>query len=347
MAFSTKALQKAQVSNVEGTAGTAEAATEVLFFENLTQILHDKVWHTPQTDRGMLVSNIETPIQVSEECEFEAEGDLYDRLMVFIAANSIRGNVTSTQPNAGTQPNHYLHVFEPGITTQNTPDITAGIDTFTLEYGGNVQAYETEFLFTKSWEISGEVNEPVKFKWTTQGRQVTETSFTGALTAPTTHQFFATNNSKWYVDTSYAGIGGTQKSGVLKAFTISFETGFTARYTADGNYYFTALNEDRKKLEIELTLWRDSSIVEAELDKFLAATTSYQRIAIFGSTEMDSGQADYPYVYFDYAGKYIEFPELDEEDGTSVVTVKLESWYDTTAAKQFGVSIGTRMQAYA
>jgi hypothetical protein len=347
MAFSTRPLEQAQISNVEGTPGTAEAATEVLFYESLTQILHDKVFHLPEQDRGLLIANVETPFQVSQLAEFEMEGDLYDRLMVFMACNAIRGNITPTQPSAGPQPNHYLWTIEPGLTTQNTPDIANGIDTFTLEYGGNVQAYETEYIFTTELEISGEVNEAVKFKWAFQGRQVTETTFTGALTAPTTHQYFAMNNAKWYVDTSYAGIGGTQKTGVLKAFTWTLETGFTARFTADGNYYYAALNEDRKKVTFEAQLWRDGTIAEAELDKFLAQTTSYQRLALFGNTEMDSGQADKPYIYLDMALKHTEVPELDDEDGTRVVTFTGEAFYDTTAAKAFGVSIGTRMSAFA
>lgn len=347
MPYSTRPLRKYQISNPENTVGTTEVATEVLMFENCAPIIHDKVWHFPKHDRGLLADMYEPPIQVSQEVELEAEGDLYDREMVFVAANSIRGNVTPTQPESGTQPNHYLWTFEPGLTTQNTPDIAAGIDTFTFEWGDNVQGYETSLMFTKSWEISGEVNEAVKLNWTFGGRQVTEAAMTGALTAPTTHQFFATNKAKWFVDANYAGIGGTQKSGVLKAFKITFETGFTPRFTTDGNYYFEGLNEDRKKLEIELTLWRDSTIVEAELDKFQAGTTSYQRIALFGATEMDSGQSNPPYVYFDFAGKYVEFPPLDDEDGTSVITVKLESTYDVTAGKMFGVKIGTRMSAYA
>lgn len=347
MAVSTRPLRKYQISNAENTVGTAEAATEVLLFETLAPVLHDKVLHFPKHDRGLLADLYEAPIQVSQEVELEAEGDLYDRLMVFMAANSVRGNVTATQPDAVNQPNHYLHTFEPGLTTQNTPDITAGIDTFTFEYGDNVQGYETEFMFTKELEISGEANEQVTFKWTFGGRQVTESTMTAALTAPTTHQFFAMNKAKWYVDTSYAGIGGTQKTGVLKAFTWKFETGFTPRFTADGNYYFVGLNEDRKKVELELTLWRDSTIVEAELDKFQAGTTTYQRVALFGNTEMDAGQADVPYIYLDGAFKYVEFPPLDDEDGTSVITVKLESTYDVTAAKMFGVKIGTRMSAYA
>jgi hypothetical protein len=346
MAISTRALQFAQISNAEGTPGTAEAATAVLLFENLNQILHDKVFHTPMHDRGLLATHIEVPFQVSQLCEFECEGDLYDQLMVYMALNSIRGNVTATQPDDMNEPNHYLWTIEPGQTTQNTPDITNGIDTFTLEYGGNVQDYETEFIFTTSLEISGEVNEPVRFAWSFQGRQVTEASRTGALTAPTTHQFFATNKAKWYVEAdAYANIGTTQKSGVLKAFSWTFETGFTARFAADGNYYYAALNEDRKHVELELTLWRDSTVHEAELDAFQSQAIRYMRIALEAETEMDSGQGNPPYIYLDGAFRYTEFPELDDEDGTSVMTATAVSVYDTTAAKQFGVLIGTELDA--
>lgn len=347
MAVATRALEKAQVSNVENTVGTAEAATEILLYTDLTQVVHDKVFHTPEQDRGLLLGNIETPFQVSQQTEFEMEGPLYDRIANFMFCNGIRGNITPTQPDAINQPLHYLWTYLPGLTTQNTPDIANGIDTFTLEYGGNAQAWETEYLFTKEIEISGEANEEVQFTWNMQGRQVTATTFTAALVAPTTHQYFATNKAKWYVDTTYAGIGTTQKSGVLKAFTWKLETGFTARFTADGNYYYVGINEDRKKLTVELTLWVDDTIVPAELVKFNAQTTSYQRIALFGATAMDVGQNNPPYIYLDYAGKYTEFPEYDDEDGTRVITVTLEAFYDVTAAKAFGTSVGTRMSAFA
>src|SRR5688500_17418287 len=107
MAYATKALRRAQISNAEGTAGTAEAATEILFFENLTQIQHGRVFHMPEQDRGNLSKNIETPIRVSEQVEFEGEGDLYDRIANFMFSSAIRGNITPTQPDAINEPLHY------------------------------------------------------------------------------------------------------------------------------------------------------------------------------------------------------------------------------------------------
>ena len=161
------------------------------------------------------------------------------------------------------EPLHYLWTLEPSLATNgNTPDETNGIDTFTLEYGDNVQAYETEFLFTTKVEISGEPNEPVAFTWTCMGRQSSEVTKTAALSAPTT-VYFPFNLAKFYIDTSYAAIGGTQKTDMLKAFTWSFETMFTGRYTASGNFYFEALNEEKKTVALELTILRDSVNSEA------------------------------------------------------------------------------------
>lgn len=346
MANASKALSFAQISNVENTVGTAEAATEILLFETFKRIAHDKVFHMPTQDRGHLAANSETPFQVQQLAEFEMEGDLYDRIANFMFSSGIRGNITPAAVG-GSETLAYTWAYLMGLTTQNTPDITNGIDTFTLEWGSPIQEYETEYIFTTSIEISGAINEAVRYKWGMQGRGVTESTKTAALSVPTSLQYFPMNKAKWFVDSSYAGIGGTQKSGVLYGFTWKLETNFTARFTADGNYYFSALNEDRKKVELELMLYRDSTIYEAELDKFQAQSTSYQRLALFGTSEIDSGQSNPPYIYLDGAYKYTEWPELDEQGGMDVIKVKAESFYDTTAAKQFGTTVKTAMASFA
>lgn len=345
MAFRTKPLSRYQISNVEGTPGTAEAATEILFLENLTRNVHSKVFYMPLSDRGRLSKNNETPFPVSAKVEYEAEGSLYDRLANFMFCNSIRGNITPAAVGGG-ETLAYTWTYLPGLTTQNTPDITDGIDTFTLEHADNGQNYETEFCFTTKLEISGVVNEDVKFNWAFNGRQVTESSITAGLTEPAA-KYFAVNNAKLFIDANYAAIGGTQKSGVLLGFKWTFETGFVERYTADGNVYFTALNEDAKTVSLELTFQNDTTIVEAELDKFLAQTTSYIRLALFSQGEIDSGQNNPAYIYLDGAFKWGEWPAMENEDGTYSVTVVGEAFYDSTASKMFGVTVKTAMAAFA
>lgn len=339
-----RALRGAQFSNVEGTVGTAEAATEVMLFENLTFKSDPYTMYMPKQDRASLAANIETPFPVSQFIELEADGSLYDRLANFMFSNSIRGNITPAAVGGG-ETLAYTWTYEPALGTPNTPDETNGIDTFTAEWFDNLGEFETSYIFTQTLELSGAPNEDVKFNWSMGGRGATASTKTAALTAPSA-KYYAQNQTKWFVDANYAGIGGTQITDTLKAWKWTFETMFTPRFTADGQLYFTALNEDAKKLEIELTLVRNSNTT-AELAKRLANTTSYQRIALFSQGEIDAGQNNPSRIYLDYALKYTEWPEYDDEDGTSVITVTGESFYDSTAGKQFGVTVKTAMAAFA
>jgi len=345
MAYGLRSFRKIQISNVEDTPGTAEAALEPLYGE-LTQVYSDETWHNPDQQRGVLARNYETPFAVANEVELELEAEAYDRLLVYLFNNAVRGNVTTTQPDDSNQPNTYEWALEYTQTSPNTPDATNGIDTFTLEYGDNVQAYEVEYLFTKTLEISGVVGEPVTVNATFGGRQVTETTFTSSLTEQSA-AYFPFNRAKFYVETdAYANIGSTQKTGLLRGFTWTFETMFTPLYGADGNLYFTALNEDKKAVSLELTLYRDGTNSEALKDAYEAQDTVYLRIELLSETEMDSGQDNPPYVYLDGAFKITEWPETEDEDGTAVVTVTAESFYDATATKDFDITIGTTMDAY-
>lgn len=117
MAYGAKPLRRVQISNPENTVGTAEAATAILLLQDVTQISQGSIFHRPQHDRGNLAKFYEDPFQVSQYAELEMSGDLYDQIMVYIASNSIRGNVTPTQPDNVNEPNHYLWTFEPGLTT--------------------------------------------------------------------------------------------------------------------------------------------------------------------------------------------------------------------------------------
>ena len=352
MAYSNQALRRIQISNVEGTPGTAEAATEILF-GTVKIPLQDVVHHTPEQDRNSLAEIVELPFLVSKFIEgIEFEGDLYDRLMVFIAANSIRGNVTGVSAG-GSKPLEIIHTYEPGLTTLNTPDIANGIDTFTLEVGDNVQAYEIEYCVSTKVEIEfetgGDDDAVVTVKWTVMGRQLTSTTFTAALSEPTA-AYFPANLVKLYIDTSYAGMGGTVKEGVLRAGKWTFEPMFTARFAADGTYLFSGISESKKAPELELTYYRDSTIVEAELVKHKATpkTKSFIRLLLTsGSAEMDAAQSNPPYVKLDGAYIITEFPELEEEDGTGVVTVTYRGVKDVTSGKMMSVIIGTLMTAFA
>jgi hypothetical protein len=254
------------------------------------------------------------------------------------------GNVTPTQPDPTNEPNAYLWTYTPSLTAPNTPDQASGIDTFTIEYGDNLQAYELPYCFITRLEISGAQNEVCKFSAEISGTQRTDTTFTAALTAQSV-QRFPFNVAKFYIDTTWAGLGGTQKQGVLRAFTWSLETMFKGFVTADGQLYFYSVAEDKKKVELSLTYVRGTT-GDAERSKYEARTTSFLRLDLYGQTELDSGQSNPPYLRLDQAIRYFDWPEVGDDEGLSTVQVTGESVYDSTGGKQFEAALFTDLSAW-
>lgn len=346
MAQALRALKQIAISNPENTVGTAEAAVELLY-GTMSVAYGDNTIHYPDQERANLSRHMGDDFIVGKLVEGTMEGELNARHAAWLFSNAIRGNITPTQPDNINEPNTYSWVWEPGLTTANTPDIANGIDTFTLEFGDNEQAYEAEYVFTRTLTITGAPNEPVTFTWDWAGRQLTETTFTSlsAVNITSPSLYFPSNLSKFYIDTSYAGIGGTQKTDTLRAFTWTFETGFTARFAADGNQYFAAISEDKKRVQLDLTYYLNSTS-ETERALYNSRGTTYLRVELSGPTEMDSAQSNPPRVYLDGAFRYTEWPEHDDEDGALVTTVSAESVYDVTASKQFGATLLTTLAAY-
>ena len=68
------------------------------------------------------------------------------------------------------------------------------------------------------------------------GRQMTQTSMTGALSAPTVNEALF-NHCLLYIDASGGTLGSTQKSGVLTAANIKVKTGLMQVPVGDGALY--------------------------------------------------------------------------------------------------------------
>jgi len=328
----------------EATPGTAVAATEVAY-GTLSTWEEERVIVQPEEDRNNLSRHMADDFVAQKSARLVWTGDVNTRHILYALSMGLCGNITPTQPNSTDQPNAYLWTFTPGLTTANTPDIAAGIDTFTFEFGDNLQAYEAEYVFATRIEISGRPGEACQFTADLMGRQRTDTTFTGALTAQSVQRFpFAL--AKVYVDTSWANLGTTQKSGLLKGFSWILETQLAASWGADGNLYFYAVDKEaRKSAELRLVYARCTD-ADSERTKYEGNSTTYLRIELLGATELDSGQSNPPYIYLDNAVRYFEWPTPGDEDGLSTVEVVGESVYDSTGGKQFEVAVLTELDAF-
>jgi len=337
-----EAFRRLQISNPEDTIGSAEAAVELLkgrgTWEEVLTI------HWPTDDRNSLALHQADDEVVGKEVRINWEGDLNARHAVWQAAMAIRGNVTPTQPDAENEPNSYLWTFEPAYTTANTPDQADGVDTFTVEYGDDTQAYETEYCFATRWTIEGRPNEAVQFRLEMVGRQRMDTTFTGSLSAQSV-QILPFNKAKFYLDSSWANLGNTQKTGLLRAFSFEFDTGLRPFYTSDGDLYFARVTEVKKAPTLTLTYaW--GSDADTERTAFENRTTRFARLTLYGSTEQDSGQGNPPYVEIDMALRYAGWPEWGADEGMTTFEVPANAVYDSTGGHMFQVKCYNLLDTY-
>jgi len=331
MADALRAFRRIQIGE-EVTPGTAVAAS-MAALGTMASFESGEVLHQPHDERNTLARNLADDLFVGKEAHLVWTGDMNMNDIAYALSMAIRGNVT---PSASGNENTWT--FEHGLTTANTPDVANGIDTFTFQYGDNAQAYQTEYCFATRLEISGAPNQVCQFTCDITGRQRTETTFTAAL-SPADTQRFPFNLAKFYVDTSGANLGNTQKTATLKGFTWTFETMFTPYYTADGELYFAGVAEDAKKEVLNLTYVRNATS-EAERDKYDARTTTFLRLELLGPTVIDSNE---PHLILDGAYRYVAWPGVGEENGLTTVEVVAETVYDSTWAKQLSVELLTSL----
>jgi len=252
----------------------------------------------------------------------------------------LKGNITPVEQNGGE--GDYLWTF--------TPDLTSGadndLDSITLEVGDDQQAYEIEYGMLESMNISGTVTQdeginPVVVNGSLFGRQVTATSYTGAISLPTMTNL----NSKLarlYVDTSWAGIGGTEKTNILRGFSIDIIGGAHPKFMGSANPYFNTHGQGHIALMASLTLERNAAS-DALFDDYQATTERFYRLEINGP---QIGSGDVQNLTIDFSG-YLEnvIPLASEDRGNNIDTAMVNMTYNDTGSKALQVTCTTNVSA--
>ena len=333
-----------QIGN-EATPGTAVPATEVLLAIMEAQVTSAEFF-VPEDDRNLLAIDKGNRFKISDIAELSITGSVNHRQAVFLFGNAISGNITPTQPDVTNEPLAYLWSYAHNLTAANTPDITAGIDTYTIEFGDNVDDYEARYCFTTTLVISGTAGEDTKFEWTITAADIVAGITPTAALSVTAVQYFPANTASFYIDTDYASIGGTAKTDILKSFTWTLETMFTPRFTSSGLFIYQGVNEAAKQVELEME-WLRSATSETEKALAIAGSTTYLRIQLLGGTEIDAAQSNPPYINLDGAFQYdLPWDSPEDADGARTHTVTAKSVYDATGTRDFEVAVFTDLDAW-
>jgi hypothetical protein len=204
----------------------------------------------------------------AENCPYQA--------LPFIFSMGLKGGVTASE----TTPSQadYLWDFTPSLTAANAPN------GFTVEYGDETQAYEMEYSLARSIKIAGKMgdNAGVSVEAECFARQITATTFTGALTLPAL-EFMVANLTKVWIDSTWATLGTTQKTGLLQDFSIEILTGLHPKFLGEAHKYFDVHGEGFIDAMATFTL-EGAAAADAIFDDFQAGTKRAIRLQTIGST---------------------------------------------------------------
>ena len=248
------------------------------------------------------------------------------------------------------------HIFEASIGAATTGGTTGAytytyalpqsntlntLSTYTIEAGNAVvtgDVREMEYSFVESWTLSGRQGEAWKISANWRGRQVSESSFTGALSLQTVEEALFSKTSL-FIDATGGTIGSTQETGVLVAASFDFTSGVVPVFTGDGQLYFTAHKFIRPALNFTITLELESTdtTVKEERDAYEANSIRLIQLNCDGTSNRN--------LTIDMAAKYDSVGTYQDDNGNTTVQLSGHAVLSTTDSEYFTAVITNALSA--
>jgi hypothetical protein len=260
----------------------------------------------------------------------------YFQVLPLLFSIFLKGNVTATEQT--TAQGDYLWDFTPDLDSTNTPD------TITLEFGDGIQAFENEYVMGEKLTISGTVPQeggdaPIKLALDFFGKQNTKTSFTGSLPLPTVNEMsgFLT---RLFFDDTWAGVGTTEKTNILRAFDIELIGGKYPEF--HGGTVLTFDNFGEGKIAGLATLTLDTGTAAIALHDAIGTMKVFR--LLFEGPAIGTGENHT--FQLDFSGIVMEpKPGESKDKETSLTTIQVEFVYDPTGEKILAPTVITNVSA--
>jgi len=328
-----KALRKILLG-AETTAGTAVQADTV--WRGTGTIKDNRETVFPEEDIGYLSGKARAYVPKYEaELPMNAVPATFEGLPVILSAGV--KNVITGVTDTGGSGKVYTYTFP--TTTANT------ITTWTIEGGDDTQAEEMEYSFVESFEISGNGGEALQMSANWRGRQVSKTTFTTPVTAPATVEEVLFGKGKLYIDAVSGTMGTTQVSQTLLGASLQVNTGWIAKYAADGNLYFSWAQSTKPEVLLNVTFEHNASAVN-EKDVWIAKTPRQIRLQFDGAALTTAGTFTYKTLRIDLAGLWESFDSISDMNGNDIVTGTFRAGYDATCAKFAEIKVVNETASY-
>lgn len=304
---------------LESTAGTGVAATFLWKGNGKFKFL-DSV-HTPELEYaiGVLGGNVEGAFIGDTGSELTlADTEMSAENLIWLLNQAVKSVPGPTTTFAFTFP----------TTAANT------IKTFTWEFATGAQEYEFAYGFCSKFSVSGDVNANngrMMLNAVMNGRVASASTVTASLGFLANHEPLNLNNATIKIDAVGTAAGtAAATSGLLKAFSLDCETGWTidaARY-ADGRSAkdFSTLTFGDYKLTGKLRALLNAAAV-TQIANARAGTPIIVQVAVNGSSSR--------VVKFNLPLVFTDTPELgSDENGLHVVEFPFSAGYSRTSTAQ-------------
>lgn len=328
MASGIVALEKAQVG-IETTPGTLVAADMVLVCEQggSYQPMIDR--QLIEDNHGLLVGVVDLDVMKGSQFTYRHVLDYEQVLLPLLTGiKSITASGTATP---------YTWAFEPD------PAAVETLKAATVEYSvfdGTTRHLQREFGFgtTSRFAITGGFNQPAMIEVDMFGRAPQTSTFT-ASQAALTRELIPSNLFGLHIDTSWANLGNTQKTGIIRSFRYEVNTGAAPNYTLDQrtDLDMTGLRRGMISGTVELVLEYDAN-GDAEYDAWEAGTRRFYSLECAGSGSRT--------MVLQACVELTENPVFGEADGLRTVTLRGAMRYDATSGNFMNVTVANALAAF-
>lgn len=333
----SKFFSKFQIGK-ETVRGTAVAANTVLLGQ-VTGVKPDRKPVYPAEDFGVRADALRAVVHQYLVMDTFSTEHAYFQLLPLVFGCGLKGGVTPTETTPSQ--NDYAWNQSPSLTAANVPD------TFTGEKGDDVQAFEFEYSMIErirlAWNVSqGQEASPVNLDFDYFARQLTPTTFTPAISLPAVEPMNG-KLSRLFIDTSWSGIGGTEKANILRGADIEILTGNHPVFSGSALKTFDSYAEGLIMVTVQLVL-EGNSLADTIFDAQQAQTFQAIRLQLNGG-QIGTGASHK--LNIDVGGTWESVTPLNAEDRSdNLHAAVLRGYYDPTGAKMLQVNTVTNKSVY-
>lgn len=260
----------------------------------------------------------------------------YYQALPLLYGMTLKGGVTPTEVTPSQ--NDYLYDWTPSLTAAAAPD------TATLQVGDNDQCYQIPYVMGKTIDLSwasGE-NKPAEISCEAFGQFVSKSTFTASI-LPLPINLINGNSAKIWIDSTWATLGTTPKTGLMRSGQIQIATGNHPKPPSGQNYFS---NYGEGFLEVSGSfVFEGGADAIARWDDFAAGTHRAVRVSFTGP-QIGTG-TNYSLIYDMFVAFDEVIPLSGFAEGNTLYAVTFMGISDNLATpKMLGVKATTNNIAW-